>query len=307
MSAYAYYWLTSDGGDPGFVVFVAAATSAVFVLTATALAPTHKRLVGVACVVASVLASAFVVTFGHLYGLPIVTRQWALVVVSLLGASLGLFAALSTTNRPVIVTEQDGGSQACAPISTKPPRLRTTLLWATVIIVPVWAFIIALRISATWHTPLVFEPPTGWTSYPSIPFVTPQTQRGRWFRDTGTIWVFSWPLGQNPEAAALSPKSFDMSRNAAYTQYRLRYARIIKICGGHPALMRSFKAFWYGGDDVMTDVYTVWGDTIYWAQYVRPSLALVDSAAMRALPTLCGGMPPAPAPLPNPLTKHGAV
>jgi hypothetical protein len=163
------------------------------------------------------------------------------------------------------------------------------MVFATLVIS--FAAFLALRVSTTWHSPRIFVPPAAWSSWPSFPLITPQSQRGHWIHDQHSIWLFIWPKAWNDPVH--TPKSVDQSHNAAYSNFKLESSPIIRICSGHPALMQSFKATWNGDADAISEVYTNWGTTGYWAQYVRPASESANPEAMHALQTLCGGHQPA--------------
>jgi hypothetical protein len=276
-----YSTLASTTPDPDYTLFITIVTGAVLVMSATALAPTHKLLVGVACVTALASASAIVAILRHAHGEPFTPAQWALAAMPIGGALLGLFAALSATASPIMPAQPQDHTPASPPPRS---RARTGLQWTFVAFAFLLAVMIAFRVSSTWRSQRVFAPPVGWTSWPSIPFVTPRTRAGYWTHDQQSIYLSKW----TPRKPVLTPKSFDQSTNLAYTHFQLGSARMIQICGDHPALMQTFTAVWNGEPDAIAEVYTIWGDTGYWAQYVRPASLPPDDAAMQALQTLCG-------------------
>lgn len=138
----------------------------------------------------------------------------------------------------------------------------------------------------------VYSPPVGWIHWQSrIPYIIPEVQRGKWIHGWHTIYLAWWTKSGANSDPTKNPRSFDQSKNTSYSDFRLDFSRMISICGHHPALMQAFHATWSGNSDAIVEVYTRWGTTVYWVQYVRPASERASQAAIESLKTLCAGAP----------------
>ena len=278
-------WFGDPTGDAQYATFFVLFSAAVFVLSATLIAPSNRLTVGICGVSLVALLAISFAAFGHGLWQQFLFFKWTVALLAIAGAGIGFVAALTVraANSDPNVT----GTQGLFA------RLRWGKAWTAAVASVSTVVIAILVVHAACFKPvdrLVYTPPAGWHRFPNLPFVATATQLGRWYKQPGTIWVFSWiEDGSAPSDPLRSPQNFDQSRNAAYAHFRLVSRQVIRICGTHPALMQTFHAIWDGEGDAITDVYTTWGRTGYWAQYVRPALAEDDPGAMQSLTTLCGG------------------
>jgi hypothetical protein len=278
-------WFGDPNGDPQYTTFIVLLSTAVFVLSATLIAPSNRPAVGICCVSLVALVAIAFAAFAHGQWQQFIIFKWTLALVAIAGAGVGFVAAL--TVRAANGDQNVTGAQGFLA------RLRWGKAW-TASVASVSAVVITiLAAHAVCFKPidrLVYAPPPGWHRFPNIPFVAPHTQLGRWYKQPGTIWVFSWiEDGRAPSDPLRSPQNFDQSKNGAYKHFKLDSKQMIRICGTHQAMTQTFHASWDGESDAITDVYTTWGHVGYWAQYVRPVLAEDDPAALQSLTTLCGG------------------
>ena len=275
-----YAWFGEPNADPTYVLFLVVFIAAVFVLSATLIAPAKQRIVGICSLVLVSLVAIVAAAFARAHWQQFLIFKWTAALLAVAGGVLGLLAALtvSTTSSETKVAKAAGLFE----------RLSWGKLWTAVVAGISVVVTGTLIVHGVFFKPVdqsVFSPPQGWHRFPQIPGITPAAQLGHWVDGSGTIWVQSWQNSVKRNAT-LTTHSFDQSHDS---NVRLDSARIISICGGHQALVQSSRQSWLGEDDAMIDVWTIWGTTVFWARYARPALTEADAGAVRSLRTLCGG------------------
>ena len=276
-----FKWLGGPNGDPQYAIFIVLFSAAVFVLSATLIAPSNRLAIGICCVCLVAVVAISFAAFAHGQWQHFVFFKRAVALLAVAGAGIGLVAALTV--------------RAASDHANVRPALGffEGLGWGrrwTAIVTGVSALVgCILVLRAVCFPPVavsVFSPPAGWHRFPQIPLVAPSTQLGRWTDGQGTIWVFSMADTVRP-GARLTTDSFGESHN--YGHFRLESARIISICGAHPALIQSFHGLYLGDDTAVTELFTIWGTTVYRGFYARSPSTRPDAGAVAALQSLCAG------------------